>query len=88
MCSTVILANEKTHMIKFQLSINSRTKKSKKCIKHRGAYSSNRDGGIIAFKERPFLMHLYIWYSVTLLPFFSNLYCIVRLRVVPIFPQG
>ena len=58
------------YMIKFLLSFNSRTKKSKNCVKHCGTYSSNRNGGIIAFKERPFLMHLYIWYSVTFLPFF------------------
>ena len=70
-------SNEKIHMIKCPLSINSLTKKSKKCVKHinyRGAYSSNHGGGIIVFKESPFLMHLYIWYSVTFLPRFFSIY--------------
>ena len=53
MCSTVILVNENTYMIKFPLSINSRTKKSKNCIKHRDAYSSNRDGIWKAFLDAP-----------------------------------
>ena len=82
----MIFANENTYMIKLPLSINSRNKKSKIVFSTAALIRVIEAGDIIVFKESPFLMHLYVWYSVTFLPFFFNLHCIVRLRVVPIFP--